>query len=49
MLRQKVDLIADLMLDLIGYPLEFSLKAIEDAQQSDKEDALDVLLDDVCT
>ena len=29
--------------------LEFSLKAIEDVQQSDKEDALDDLPDDVCT
>ena len=28
--------------------LEVSLKAIEDEQQSDKEDALDVLLDHAC-
>ena len=29
--------------------LEFSLKAIEDAKERNKEDALDVLLDEVCT
>ena len=49
MLCQKVHLMADLMLDLNEYPLEFYLKAIEDAQQIDKEDALGVLRDDVCT
>ena len=27
---------------------EFSVKAAEDAQQIDKEDALDVLLEDIC-
>ena len=33
----------------MGTLFEFSLKAIEDAQESDKVDALNVLLDDVCT